>query len=58
MDSSSEENNISFNESKTLMNNDYPSPRYYQLVYDHIDYYTIYKDCKVFHCGYSKFSSL
>mgnify|MGYP003291835039 CR=1 FL=1 len=54
---SDKENDISFNEDKTLMNNDYPSPRYYQLVYDHIDYYTIYKIYKVFHCGYSKFSS-
>ena len=49
------ENNLSFNEDFTLMNNNYPLPKF-DLNKELIDSYYIYNDEVVFTCGYSRIS--
>jgi hypothetical protein len=48
------ENNLSFNEDRYLMNNNYPSPSYKCDANDnHIDHYYATRESKVYTCGFS-----
>ena len=47
------ENDISFNNDKTMLNNNYPSPIMHK-VNEHVEHYYIHRDRKVFTCGYEK----
>ena len=47
------ENKLSYNEDSSLMNNNYPLPRFKLNMYVLENYYTL-SDTKVFTCGYSK----
>ena len=50
------ENKLSYNEDSSLMNNNYPLPRFKLNIYVLENYYTL-NDTKVFTCGYSKIDS-
>ena len=52
------ENRLSFNEEITLMDNNYPSYKYYKLQLEHIEDYFIYRGCRVYTCGYSVISNV
>ena len=52
------ENKLSFNEKATLMNNNYPSNKYYKMSLDYIEDYFIYRGTCVYTCGYSVISNV
>lgn len=48
------ENNLSFNEDHSLMNNNYPSFKYYKYNNNFIEDFYVYNKLKIFTCGYFK----
>ena len=47
------ENKLSYNEKATLMDNNYPSNKYYKMTLDYIEDCFIYRKNHVYTCGYS-----